>query len=107
MVTKVAIMIMKQEIRTCFGIRLRNVDTRKLDPTSTKNVAMPIARALMAELVTASIGHIPSTWTNTGLSRQMPLISSSYDGFFFIRPPRSPARIPPPATDQPMPRSLR
>ena len=34
------------------------------------------ARALIAELVTASIGHMPRTWTNTGLSRQIPLMSS-------------------------------
>ena len=81
-------MMMKQEMRTCFGITWRNVDTRKLDPTSTKNVAIPIATALIAELVTASIGHIPSTCTNTGLSRQIPLMNSSWDWFFFIVLPR-------------------
>ena len=48
----------------------------KLEPTRTKNVASPIASALIAELVTASIGHMPRTCTNTGLSRQIPLISS-------------------------------
>jgi hypothetical protein len=70
-------MMMKQEMRTCFGIQLRKLDTRKLDPTSTKNVAPPIAIALIAEFVTASIGHIPRTCANTGLSRQMPLTNSS------------------------------
>jgi len=69
-------MMMKHEIRTCFGMRLRKLDTRKLEPTRTNKVASPIARALIAEFVTASIGHMPSTWTNTGLSRQIPLISS-------------------------------
>ncbi len=70
-------MMMKQDMRTCFGIQLRKLETRKLDPTSTKNVAIPIAIALIAELVTASIGHIPSTWAKTGLSRQIPLMNSS------------------------------
>jgi len=69
-------MMMYSEMRTCLGIHFLKAATRKLEPMSTNRVAPPITRALMAELVTASIGHMPSTWTNTGLSRQIPLTNS-------------------------------
>ena len=36
-----------------------------------------MARALMAELVTASMGHMPRTWMKIGFSSQMPLMNSS------------------------------
>ena len=76
-VTKVAITMMKVVMRTCLGIRLRSEETSRLEPTSTKVVAAPMASALMAELVTARAGHRPSSWMKTGFSRHRPLTSSS------------------------------
>src|SRR6056300_1281234 len=73
---------MKVAMRTSFGIKLRSVETRVFDNTITKVVASPIASALIAELVTASTGHIPSTCTNTGFSRHRPLMNSSVDVIF-------------------------
>ncbi len=48
-----------------------------LDMISTNAVAKPIARAFIAVFETASTGHMPSTWTNTGFSFQRPLMNSS------------------------------
>ena len=62
-------------------MKRRSDDTTMLDMTRTKSVASPIAKAFKAVLETASTGHIPSTCTNTGLSRQTPLMNSSYDSF--------------------------
>ena len=69
-------MMMKVVMRTCLGIHLRSDETSRLEPTSTKVVAAPMASALMAEFVTASAGHRPSSWMKTGFSRQSPLTSS-------------------------------
>ena len=76
-VTKVAITMMKLVMRTCFEITFRSEETSRLEPTSTKVVAAPMARPLMAELVTASAGHSPSSWTKTGFSFQNPFAASS------------------------------
>ena len=56
---------------------LGNVETNVLLETSTNVVASPIASPLMAELVTASAGHIPNTATNTGFSFHRPFRNSS------------------------------
>ena len=77
MVTKVAMMMMKLVMRTSLGIHFRRLETRMLEQTSTKVVAEAIARLLMAVLVTASAGHMPSTAMKTGFSRQSPLTNSS------------------------------
>ena len=65
--------MMKVVIRTCFGITFRSEETNRLEPSRTKAVAPTMATLLMAELVTASAGHSPSRWTNTGFSFQNPL----------------------------------
>ncbi len=64
-------------MRTSFGTILRTIDTSQQEATSTKVVAMPIDSAFTAETVTASVGHMPSTMTNTGFWRQMPSMNSS------------------------------
>jgi hypothetical protein len=48
-------------MRTCLGIKLRNAETKAFEQTSTKILAMPIAREFSTELVTASTGQRPST----------------------------------------------
>ncbi len=50
-------------------------ETTKLEHTSTNIVASPILIPFIAELVVASVGHIPSRSTNTGLSFIIPLIN--------------------------------
>ena len=64
-------------MRTWRGMALRSSEIRKLEQTRTKRVAAPMARPLMALLVTASDGHMPSTWTKTGFSRHRPLVNSA------------------------------
>jgi len=71
---------MYEAIRTCLGMKSLSNDISILDISNTKAVANPIARAFFAELETASEGHIPNTCTNTGFSRQTPLINSSVEG---------------------------
>jgi hypothetical protein len=53
-------------MRTSFGVKRRISDTRPQEQTSTNRVARPIDRALTADTVTASVGHMPRTMTNTG-----------------------------------------
>ena len=57
------------------GIRLATKDITRLDITSTKVVASPIPMPLKAEVVTPSVGHIPSRSPNVGFSRKRPLVS--------------------------------
>jgi hypothetical protein len=75
-VTNVAMMMMYVLMRTCLGMSLRSSDTSRLEPMSTNVVAAAMATAFMAELVTASIGHMPRTITKTGFSFQIPLTNS-------------------------------
>ncbi len=65
-------------MRTSFGIRRRSSETRKQEAASTKVVASPIEIELTADTVTARVGHMPSTMTNTGLRRHMPSVNSSH-----------------------------
>ena len=61
-----------------------NIDTSRLDPHRTKNVASPMAMLLATVFVTASAGHRPSIWISTGFSRQMPRTRSSAGVLSFI-----------------------
>ena len=64
-------------MRTSFGVSLRISETNPQEQTSTNSVATPIEMALIADTVTASVGHMPSTMTNTGFWRQTPSMNSS------------------------------
>src|SRR6056297_3265451 len=75
-VTKDAMMIIKLAILTWSGMTFLSADIAKPEAMRTKVVARPIDRPLIKEVVTARVGHIPRTWTNTGFSFQMPLTKS-------------------------------
>lgn len=75
MVTKVAITTIKAGIRTKSGIKFFNSEITMFEHIRTNIVANPMLMPLIAELVVASVGHIPSKRTNTGLSLIIPLIN--------------------------------
>ena len=66
---------MKAGIRTLSGIRFFRREITIFEQMSTAVVARPIDIPLMAEVVVASVGHIPSTRAKVGFSRRMPLVS--------------------------------
>ena len=61
-------------IRTLSGVRLFKHEITTLVQMSTTIVARPIDRPFMAEVVVASVGHMPSIRTNVGLSLTMPFL---------------------------------
>ena len=75
-VTKVAMTMIKQAIRIFEGMTLRSMDTRMLEQTSTKVAARPIPRLFSSDVVTARVGHMPSTRRKMGFSFQRPFTSS-------------------------------
>src|SRR5512147_216731 len=71
-------------MRTSGLMRLRAEDTRALAATSTAVVARPMPRPLVAELVTAMVGHMPRIWANTMLFSQSPsLVMRTYSLLIF------------------------
>jgi len=74
MVTKVDIIIMKTGIRRSSGISLRKNEITRLERIKTKVVAIPMPRALIAELETARRGQSPIIKTKTGFSLRNPLV---------------------------------
>ena len=89
MVTKVAMITINTGIRTCFGIMLRTIETMRLEQVSTNTTARPMVSPLMADVVTARVGHIPSSMTSMGFSFQNPFKNSTPTPF------SSAAMIPP------------
>ena len=73
MVTKEAITTMNAGIRTLDGMKLRRSEMTRLEQTSTNAVASPMPRPLSTLVVTASVGHMPSTSRKVGFSVMMPL----------------------------------
>ena len=73
---------MKLGIRTASGTRLLIMEMTVLEQMRTNIVASPMAIPLAAELVVASVGHIPSRRTKVGFSVVMPLrmIASGFIG---------------------------
>ena len=67
-------------MRTCLGMKLRISDMSSPDMTSTNMTETPMAKQLMTLLVTARVGQVPSTMTNTGFSFQNPRSSTSIEG---------------------------
>jgi hypothetical protein len=61
-------------MRTLSGISPAISDMATLDSISTNVVASPIPIPLMAEVVVASVGHIPKTSTKMGFSLMTPLL---------------------------------
>ena len=74
MVTKVQMTTMKAGMRTLSGIKLRSREITALEPSSTKVAAAPMPRPLMALVVTASVGQVPSTRRKVGFSVSTPFI---------------------------------
>src|SRR5699024_5491185 len=65
------------------GMIFLNMEITILENISTTVVDNPIPTPLMADVVTASVGHIPSVRTKVGFSLIIPLIKRSI-GFGFI-----------------------
>ena len=72
-----AAMAMKQAMRTFLGMMLRTSEMMTLDRASTKMTAAPMPRPFSALVVTARVGHRPSTMTSVGFSFQTPLKRTS------------------------------
>ena len=65
---------MKTGMRTMSGVRFLISEMTTLEQMSTNIVASPIDRPLMALVVVASVGHMPSIRTNVGFSLMMPFL---------------------------------
>ena len=63
-------------ICTLSGTTGAMADITILESTSTNSVARPMLSPSMAEVVVASVGHIPSRRTNVGLSLMSPFVIS-------------------------------
>ena len=73
-VTKEAIITIKEGILTLSGIKFLINDITIFEQTSTNIVASPIPNPLIADEVTANVGHNPKSNTKTGLSFINPLL---------------------------------
>ena len=60
-------------IRTLSGIKLRRIEIIILENINTTVVESPIPAPLIADVVTASVGHIPKIRTKVGFSLIIPL----------------------------------
>ena len=77
MVTKAAITTMNTGMRTLSGVTDFRHEITKFVQMSTAIVARPIDIPFMAEVVVASVGHMPSIRTNVGFSLTMPFLMIS------------------------------
>jgi len=68
---------MNAGILTESGITLRNIEINIFDSTSTTVVDSPIPKPLIADVVTARVGHIPNIRTKVGFSLIRPLYTLS------------------------------
>ena len=69
-------MVMYAGIRTLSGIILRHAEITKLEQIRTTVAAAPIPKALIALVLTAKVGQVPSTKRKTGFSFKIPFVSS-------------------------------
>ena len=76
-VTKEATITINAGIRTPFGIFFLKREINKFEKTKTTVVESPIPSPLIAEEVTARVGHIPSINTKVGFSLIIPLYKRS------------------------------
>lgn len=72
-VTKDAITTTKTGMRTISGVRFFIRDITRFEHINTNIVANPIDRPFIADVVVASVGHIPRRRTNVGFSFITPL----------------------------------
>ena len=77
MVTNVAITTMNAGMRTLSGITDFRSEMTMFDISSTKAVASPMHMPLIADVVVASVGHMPSTNTHVGFSFTSPFLIMS------------------------------
>jgi len=73
MVTKLATITIKAGILTLSGIILRSSDIIRLLSASTTIVERPMPSPFIADVVTASVGHMPRVSTKVGFSFIIPL----------------------------------
>ena len=85
-VTKVAMITTKAGILTRSGISFLSNEIIMLEHKSTKVTAAPIARPLIACVVTASVGQVPKTNLKVGLLFTMPLVRVFNLLFFMLAP---------------------
>ena len=71
-VTNVHIMRTKAGIRTSSGTNFLKIDITVFDPIRTNVAASPIPIPFIAAVVTAIVGHMPSTSLNVGFSVNTP-----------------------------------
>ena len=76
-VTNEAMITMYAGIRTLSGISFRSREIMKLLIVRITIVVSPMPSPLIAEDVTASVGHIPSIWTKVGFSVIIPFFKRS------------------------------
>ena len=84
-VTKVAMITTKAGILTRLGITFFKSEIITLEHNNTKVTAAPIARPLIACVVTARVGQVPSTSPKVGLLLTMPLVRV-FNRSFLMRP---------------------
>ena len=83
-VTKDAITTINAGILTLSGITFLRSEINILLMARTTMVVSPIPRPLTADVVTASVGHIPSISTKVGFSLRIPFFKRSKILFCFI-----------------------
>lgn len=83
-VTKEATTTINAGIRTLSGIKFLRREIIKLDAARITVVVSPIPIPLVADVVIASVGHIPSISTKVGFSLMIPLYKRSAGVFGFI-----------------------
>ena len=76
-VEKVAMTRIYAGILTFLGMKFLSIEIIALLQTSTNIVASPIDKPLTAAVVTASVGHVPSTSLKVALFLNTPLVSGS------------------------------
>ena len=82
-VTRDAITTIYPGIRTRSGMTFLNAEMIMLENINTAVVESPIPAPLIADVVTANVGHIPNIKTKVGFSFTIPLINRSI-GFGFM-----------------------
>ena len=84
MVTKDATTTINAGIRTPSGMNFLRREIIRLDIARTTVVVRPIPIPLIADVVTASVGHMPSTSTKVGFSLIIPFTRRSAVVFAFM-----------------------
>ena len=89
-VTNVQMITMNAGMRTWSGMNLRSIEIAALEPISTNVAAAPMPRPFSAQVVTASVGHVPSTSRKVGFSVITPFRKTFPRRFFSSLTPSSP-----------------